>query len=61
MSARIARDPSTSAVRDGSPEKQPYPLWPHVLGLVALALALWLFLVFSVDAHDAWTQPPNTY
>jgi hypothetical protein len=48
-----SRDPSASAVRDGSPET-PRPMWPCALGLAILALALWLFLVLSVAAHDSW-------
>ena len=41
---------------DGLDCHDPYPRlrWELVISLFILAFAIWLFLLFSVDAHDSW-------
>jgi len=41
-------------VRNHAAEPEPRTLWRRAVGLVLLALALWLLFVLSVDAHDSW-------
>jgi hypothetical protein len=50
-SERASLLPSGSSTRGYSLFAAP---WPAVVGLVVLALGLWLFFVLSVDAHDSW-------